>query len=77
MARGGCRKCGRRTTNNRLCNQCQRLDRRGFFASSEESTGSNEVPYECVECGTVYSGTVSTECPECGETQCRAAEVAA
>ena len=74
MARGGCRKCGRRTTNNRLCNQCQRLEDRGFFSSDGRETNPREVRYECTACGNEYSGTLSTECPECGETNCRAAE---
>ncbi|RQG89344.1 hypothetical protein EA473_22320 [Natrarchaeobius chitinivorans] len=75
MVRGGCRMCGQRTTNNRLCNRCQKLRRHGFFVENrEQKQDPSTVLYECVECGTEYEGTVSTPCPDCGETRCRAAK---
>lgn len=70
MVRGGCRGCGQRTTNARLCNQCQRLERRGFGANStdafapdrddedDEDDDSPDVPEE---------PEFKHECCACGE----------
>ncbi|MCU4926936.1 helix-turn-helix transcriptional regulator [Halobacteria archaeon AArc-dxtr1] len=73
MARGGCRNCGARTTKPRLCKQCQRLERQGFFADSGSASDSQSQTQEleCTDCGEIYRGTTASECPTCGATRCR------
>lgn len=74
MARGGCRRCGARTTNPRLCKECQRLERQDFFVTGVEErdrddhdghNGSDELEYECTACGHHYETDGSDPCPKC------------
>lgn len=69
MVRGGCKHCGERTSNNRLCNTCQRLRDRGFFATASQRRDEDDEPdedleYRCTNCQTEYVG--SKPCPDCG-----------
>ena len=73
MVRGGCKRCGQRTPNNRLCKECQRLERQDFFATDVEGYESNdrdepedELEYECTACGAEYTTAGQDPCPECG-----------
>lgn len=68
MVRGGCKQCGSRTTNARLCNDCQRLERQGFFVSAREERDRDrdELEYRCTACGEKYETDGSDACPNCG-----------
>jgi len=68
MARGGCRNCGSRTTNNRLCSDCQQLERLDFFntASEQRDRDRDEKEFECTSCGEEYRTDGSDACPNCG-----------
>lgn len=80
MAKGGCRKCGRRTTNPRLCRDCQ-LDERYTeesrrLASAEDEDEDDqddepELPHECTACGAEYETAGDDPCPECGSRRRR------
>lgn len=76
MVRGGCKRCGQQTPNNRLCKECQRLERQDFFVTEVEGYETPEedddqddedvLEYECTACETKYTTDGQDPCPDCG-----------
>ncbi|APX98559.1 hypothetical protein [Natronorubrum daqingense] len=73
MVRGGCKHCGQRTTNNRLCNRCQTLEHRDFFVETDgQPTNTDDaLEYRCTNCGCEYTAAGSESCPDCGSRRRR------
>ena len=67
-----CENCGIRTSN-RLCKQCQLIERYDDTGGHQEATESKQ--WECVACEHVYESVEFIDCPECGSDRRRAAEV--
>lgn len=83
MVRGGCQKCGQRTTRARVCATCATIDRaeaHGDALVQEDGDGQDgEHLVECADCGETYDrGERGVDgCPECECYRYRGVEQAA